>query len=326
MAIIGDRDYWSYPLGRSVRLYTDGCVVDSGTGLMGPCMFTLLQKMQEAFLGTRGVAKKFVDDMATAGLNFIRDATVYKAKLSASDSVAFAAGLTSIRGRIADLIREAEELKLTYEGAQKEFAGILEWVGKEVKEYLDKQSAVDCTVFMDESFTNLHKFSDAFNVSSFIPVVVGTAITHHSLLTSLQVNVSHIPLKILLLPLTADTMAASGQMVLLGYVAKQDIAIQERQAQLKLLPGRVEPTIESNSRSTLSRVKPVLDKAALMPSKKDQLEAQSSKTHHFQCSSRTHLCLQKQSPLLCHCLHHLRHRSTALLRLDMCTLVARWPH
>ena len=25
------------PSGRSVRLYTDGCVVDSGTGLMGPC-------------------------------------------------------------------------------------------------------------------------------------------------------------------------------------------------------------------------------------------------------------------------------------------------
>ena len=37
MAIIGDRDYWSYPSGRFVRLYTDGCVVDSGTGLMGPC-------------------------------------------------------------------------------------------------------------------------------------------------------------------------------------------------------------------------------------------------------------------------------------------------
>ena len=38
MAIIGDRDYWSYPSGRSVRLYSDGCVVNSGTGLMGLCM------------------------------------------------------------------------------------------------------------------------------------------------------------------------------------------------------------------------------------------------------------------------------------------------
>ena len=37
MAIIGDRNYWSYPSGRFVRLHTDGCVVDSGTGLMGPC-------------------------------------------------------------------------------------------------------------------------------------------------------------------------------------------------------------------------------------------------------------------------------------------------
>ena len=37
MAIIGDCGYWPYTLGRSVRLYTDECVVDGGTGLMGPC-------------------------------------------------------------------------------------------------------------------------------------------------------------------------------------------------------------------------------------------------------------------------------------------------
>ena len=33
--------------------------------------FTLLQKTQEAFIGTSGIAQRFVDDMATAGLNFI---------------------------------------------------------------------------------------------------------------------------------------------------------------------------------------------------------------------------------------------------------------
>ena len=37
MAIIGDCDYWSYPSGRFKRLYTNGCVVNSGTGLMGLC-------------------------------------------------------------------------------------------------------------------------------------------------------------------------------------------------------------------------------------------------------------------------------------------------
>ena len=181
--------------------------------------FTLLQKMQQAILGTSGIAKKFIDDMATTGLNFIRDAAVYEAKLSASDGVVFTAGQTSIWGRIAELIREAEELELMYEGAQKEFASILEWVGKEVKEYLDKQSVADCTVFMDESFANLRKFSDTFNVLSYILVVMGTVITHHSLLTSLRVNVSHIPLKILLLSQTADDTVALGQMALLGYEA-----------------------------------------------------------------------------------------------------------
>ena len=105
------------------------------------------------------------------------------------------------------------------EGAQKKFAGILKWVEKGVKEYLDTQSMVDCTTFMDESFDSLHKFSDAFNVSPFIPVVVGMVITHHSLLTSLQVNVSHFPLKIFLSLLTSDATVVSGQMALLSYVA-----------------------------------------------------------------------------------------------------------
>ena len=88
-----------------------------------------------------------------------------------------------------------------------------------MKEYLDTQSTADCTTFMDESFDSLCKFSDAFNVSPFIPVVVGMAITHHSLLTSLWVNVSHFPLKIFLSPLMSDATAVSGQMALLSYVA-----------------------------------------------------------------------------------------------------------
>ena len=83
----------------------------------------------------------------------------------------------------------------------------------------------DCTTFIDESFDSLRKFSDALHVSPFVPDVVGTAITHHSLLTSLQVNVSHFPLKIFLSPLMSNATAASGQMVLLSYVAQQSVTI-----------------------------------------------------------------------------------------------------
>ena len=104
--------------------------------------------------------------MAMAGLNFIRDATVYEAELSSSDAVTFAEGLTNIWLWIADLIKEAVALELMYEGVQKEFTGILKWVGVEVKEYLDKQSTLDCMAFMDESFANLCNFSDVFNISS----------------------------------------------------------------------------------------------------------------------------------------------------------------
>ena len=87
--------------------------------------FTLLQKIHKVFIGTGGITQKFVDDMATIALNFIWDATAYEMELSALDGMAFAAGLVCIQGRIADLIKEASTLKLTYEGAQKKFAGIL---------------------------------------------------------------------------------------------------------------------------------------------------------------------------------------------------------
>ena len=58
--------------------------------------FTLLKKVHEAFIATGGIAQKFVDDMATASLNFIRDATMYEEELSSSDGIVFVAGLTCI--------------------------------------------------------------------------------------------------------------------------------------------------------------------------------------------------------------------------------------
>ena len=215
--------------------------------------FALLEKIHEVFIGTGGRVQKFVDEMATAALNFIRYATTYEAELSASDGMAFTAGLTRIWEQIVALIREASALELMYKGAQKKFADILEWVGKEVKEYLDAQSTVDCTTFMDESFKSLHKFWDTFNVSPFIPVVVGTYIAHHLLLTSLQVNVLHF-----LSPFTSDAMAVLGQMALLNYMAQQGITVQEGQAPSKPIPrtstGEMDPTLKSDHESNVGLI------------------------------------------------------------------------
>ena len=58
--------------------------------------FTLLKKVHEAFIATGRISQKFVDDMATAGLNFICDATAYEEELSLSDGVVFAASLARI--------------------------------------------------------------------------------------------------------------------------------------------------------------------------------------------------------------------------------------
>ena len=82
--------------------------------------FTLLKKVHEAFIATGEIAQKFVDDMATAGLNFICDATAYEEELSSWDGIVFAAGLAHIRNQIAELIREASELKGGIRGVPEE--------------------------------------------------------------------------------------------------------------------------------------------------------------------------------------------------------------
>ena len=244
--------------------------------------FTLLKKVHEAFIATGWIAQKFVDDMATAGLNFICDATMYEEELSSSDSVVFVAGLTHIRNQIAELIREASELEVVYEESQKKFTRVLKQVEEEVGKYLETQAMTDSTVFMDESFNNLRWYSNLFNILPFIPVVVGTAVMHHALLTSLQVNVSHFPLKIFLSPLESDTTAASGQMALLQYVTEQSIAIREGQVKIVLAlrtgTGDTKPTIELDHSYTASRSRrPKLEQWEIMPCVQDKKEAHSSK-------------------------------------------------
>ena len=244
--------------------------------------FTLLKKVHKAFIATGGIAQKFVDDMATAGLNFIRDTTAYEEELSSSHSVVFAAGLTRIRNRITELIREASELEVVYEESQQKFTRVLNKVEEEVGKYLKTQSMADSTVFMDESFDNLRRYSNLFNISPFIPVVVGTAVTHHALLTSLRVNVSHFPLKIFLLLLESDATVASGQMALLQYMTQQSIAVREGQEKivpaLRASTGDTDPTIELDHSYTAPRSRrPKLEQWEITPCVKDKKEAHSSK-------------------------------------------------
>ena len=244
--------------------------------------FTLLKKVHEAFIMTSGITQKFVDDMATASLNFIRDATTYEEELLSSEGIVFAAGLTGIRNRIAELIREASELEVVYEESQKKFAGVLKQVEEEVRKYLETQSMVDSTVFMDKSFDNLRQYSNSFNISPFVPVVVGTVVTHHALLTSLRVNVSHFPLKIFLLLLESDATMASGQMALLQYMTQQSITVREGQAKivpaLRASTGHTDPTIESDHSymAPWSR-RPKLEQSVIAPSIQDKKEAHLSK-------------------------------------------------
>ena len=220
--------------------------------------------------------------MATAGLNSIRDATAYEEELSLSDSMVFAAGLTRIQNQIAELIREVSELEVVYEESQKKFTGVLKQVEEEVRKYLKTQAMADSTIFMDESFNNLRRYSNSFNISPFIPVVVGMAVTHHALLTSLRVNVSHFPLKLFLSPLESDATTASGQMVLLQYVTQQSIAIREGQVKIVLAlragTGDTNLTIKSDHSYTASRSRrPKLEQWEITPCIQDKKEAHSSK-------------------------------------------------
>ena len=147
---------------------------------------------------------------------------------------------------------------MVYEESQKKFAGVLKQVEEEVGKYLETQSTADSTVFMDKSFDKLWRYSNSFNILPFVPVVVGMVVTHHALLTSLRVNMSHFPLKIFLSPLWSDATTASGQMALLQYVTQQSIAIWEGQAKmvpaLRASTGDTDLTIELDHSYTAPRL------------------------------------------------------------------------
>ena len=265
--------------------------------------------------------------MATAGLNFIRDAMVYEAELSSSDAVTFMEGLTNIRLWIADLIKEVAALELMYEGVQKEFTGILEWVGVEVKEYLDKQSTLDCMAFMDESFANLCNFSDVFNISSS-----DHGDGHNPSLTANITEGKCVFYSTADIPHTSHIWhhCSVGQMALPHCVAQQSIAVQ---SQLKLTPGAGWGRLIQTWSLTTSRPRARCS-ALYHKGKWDwcRLRRTSWRLNHHTphwCLPypRTHLHLQG-CPLLC-CHHHHQlwwRRSTVLQKSRRHNRVARWPH
>ena len=108
------------------------------------------------------------------------------------------------------------------------------------------------------------------------------AVTHHALLTSLWVNLSHFPLKLFLSPLESDATVASGQMALLQYVTQQSVTIQE--GQVKIVPALragtrdTNPTIELDHSYTASRPRrPKLEQWEITPCIQDKKEAHLSK-------------------------------------------------
>ena len=80
MAIIGDCGYWPYTSGRSVRLYTNGCVVDSSTGLMGPC------SMYEILYSCNPLCKEKSEYSLQAGRLIINEGLRYLLGLRKSNS------------------------------------------------------------------------------------------------------------------------------------------------------------------------------------------------------------------------------------------------
>ena len=110
MAIIGDRDYWSYPSGRSVRLYTDGCVVDSSTGLMGLCMI-LNQKKLKGLVAAIALFKQASETTTVP----VQHNTVQTTKVICHDPwVSFVLTLLTTLGIVCYMYKHGRQLTLLY--------------------------------------------------------------------------------------------------------------------------------------------------------------------------------------------------------------------
>ena len=207
-------------------------------------------KVLRGFKDTSGKCKTFIHEMGALAVTFFAQAKQMEDGLVKCDTRAFDEAMNASKNHIIGLIEEVAEAEDIYDSSEVNFDSILASVTKEIKEYVRLKGEEQRQEYKKQCLDRIKQDQGRLDGMCFIPMIVGNLIAHHTLAMSQRVVQSHVPLKIMIVPLRTQAGAIKVYMKFMEFLARRVVALQER-----LGPGAASIPLESEPNDQSSSTK-----------------------------------------------------------------------
>ena len=199
-------------------------------------------KVLQGFKDTSGKCKNFIHEVGSLVVTFFAQAEEMEKGLAKCDAMAFREAMSASKGHVCGLIEQVAEAEGIFDAGEVNFDSILMSVTKEVKVYIQLKGDEQRKEYKKECLDWIRRDHGRLDGTCFIPMIVGNLTAHQALAMSQWVAHSHVPLKIMMVPLHTQAGTVKVYMKFVEFLARRVIALQER-----LGPGSSMVPLESES-------------------------------------------------------------------------------
>ena len=186
--------------------------------------------------------KNFIHEMGSLVVTFFAQAEEMEKGLAKCDAMAFREVMSASKGHVCGLIEQVAKAEGIFDAGEANFDSVLASVTKEVKAYVRLRGDEQRKEYKKECLDRIRRDHGRLDGTCFIPMIVGNLTAHQALAMSQRVAHSHVPLKIMTVPLHTQAGAVKVYMKFMEFLARRVIALQER-----LGPGSSMVPLESES-------------------------------------------------------------------------------
>ena len=148
--------------------------------------------------------------------------------LAKCNAMAFREARSASKGHVCGLIEQVAEVEGIFDAGEANFDSVLASVAKEVKAYIRLRGDEQRKEYKKECLDRIRRDHGWLDGTCFIPMIVGNLTAHQALTMSQWVAHSHVPLKIMTVPLRTQAGAVKVYMKFMEFLARRVIALQER--------------------------------------------------------------------------------------------------
>ena len=185
-------------------------------------------KVLQGFKDTSGKCKNFIHEMGSLVVTFFTQAEEMEKGLAKCDAMAFREAMSASKGHVCGLIEQVAEAEGIFDAGEVNFDSVLASVAKEVKAYVQLRGDKQRKEYKKECLDQIRRDHGRLDGTCFIPMIVGNLTAHQALAMSQRVAHSHVPLKIMMVPLRTQVGALKVYMKFVEFLARRVIALQER--------------------------------------------------------------------------------------------------